>query len=144
MTKLHLSINSPSKFEASLYFISFSLILVLKRRRWGKGSNKVHWVSPNLNRWIKFIFYASDICVMRIIIEIGKKRKNHFKSEKNWKNNFWHLHAHILGEALKHLYEGRFSIRLPFKTGFYYDSYMGTSDPLKQDGWKWIWYFYCC
>lgn len=49
------------------------------------------------------------------------------------KTVFWHSSAHMLGETLEHLYGCRLTIGPPLKSGFYYDSYMGTSDAFKED-----------
>lgn len=59
-----------------------------------------------------------------------------FDADADAKTTFWHSSAHILGEALEHLYGSRLTIGPPLKAGFYYDSYMGTSDPLKEDDYK--------
>ena len=47
------------------------------------------------------------------------------------KHVYWHSSAHMLGEALEHLYGSRLTIGPPLaggalSGGFYYDSYMGT------------------
>lgn len=51
------------------------------------------------------------------------------------KTVFWHSSAHMLGEALEHLFGSRLTIGPPLKGGFYYDSYMGT-EALKEDDYK--------
>ena len=40
---------------------------------------------------------------------------------------FWHSSAHMLGEALEHLYGSLLTIGPPLTNGFYYDSYMGST-----------------
>jgi threonyl-tRNA synthetase len=56
-----------------------------------------------------------------------------FETDADAKTVFWHSSAHMLGEALEHLYGCRLTIGPPLKGGFYYDSYMGTSDSFKED-----------
>jgi len=55
-----------------------------------------------------------------------------FDGDPDAKTVFWHSSAHMLGEALEHLFGSRLTIGPPLKGGFYYDSYMG-SDSLKED-----------
>jgi len=59
-----------------------------------------------------------------------------FESDADAKTVFWHSSAHMLGEALEHLYGCRLTIGPPLKGGFYYDSYMGTNDAFKEDDCK--------
>lgn len=54
-----------------------------------------------------------------------------FDTDEEAKTVYWHSSAHILGEALEHLYGSRLTIGPPLAGGalaggFYYDSYMGT------------------
>ena len=49
-----------------------------------------------------------------------------FDSDPDAKTTFWHSSAHMLGEALEHLYGCRLTIGPPLAGGFYYDSYMGS------------------
>ena len=56
-----------------------------------------------------------------------------FDSDKDAKTTFWHSSAHMLGEALEHLYGCKLTIGPPLAGGFYYDSYMGTSDAFRED-----------
>mmetsp|Transcript_19634 Transcript_19634/g.29513 ORF Transcript_19634/g.29513 Transcript_19634/m.29513 type:complete len:791 (-) Transcript_19634:2954-5326(-) len=49
-----------------------------------------------------------------------------FGDDKDAKTAFWHSSAHILGEALEHLYGSKLTIGPPLAGGFYYDSYMGS------------------
>jgi len=58
-----------------------------------------------------------------------------FEASDEAKTVFWHSSAHMLGEALEHLYGSRLTIGPPLKGGFYYDSYMGT-DSIKEDDCK--------
>jgi threonyl-tRNA synthetase len=55
-----------------------------------------------------------------------------FEQDKDAKTVFWHSSAHIMGEALEHLYGCKLTIGPPLAGGFYYDSYMGT-EALKED-----------
>lgn len=56
-----------------------------------------------------------------------------FDSDKDAKTTFWHSSAHMLGEALEHLYGCKLTIGPPLAGGFYYDSYMGTSDAFREE-----------
>jgi len=58
-----------------------------------------------------------------------------FNDDPEAKTVFWHSSAHMLGEALEHLYGNKLTIGPPLKGGFYYDSYMG-SDTIKDDDYK--------
>eukprot|EP00554_Chaetoceros_debilis_P007889 CAMPEP_0194077242 /NCGR_PEP_ID=MMETSP0149-20130528/3883_1 /TAXON_ID=122233 /ORGANISM="Chaetoceros debilis, Strain MM31A-1" /LENGTH=780 /DNA_ID=CAMNT_0038758189 /DNA_START=51 /DNA_END=2393 /DNA_ORIENTATION=+ len=51
------------------------------------------------------------------------------------KTTFWHSSAHMMGEAMEHLFGSRLTIGPPLEGGFYYDSYMG-SDAIKEDDYK--------
>jgi TGS domain len=55
-----------------------------------------------------------------------------FEQDSAAKTVFWHSSAHMMGEALEHLYGNKLTIGPPLAGGFYYDSYMG-SDTLKED-----------
>ena len=55
-----------------------------------------------------------------------------FESDQAAKTVFWHSSAHMMGEALEHLFGNKLTIGPPLAGGFYYDSYMG-SDTLKED-----------
>lgn len=59
-----------------------------------------------------------------------------FEEDKDAKTVFWHSSAHMMGEALEHLYGCKLTIGPPLAGGFYYDSYMGTSDALREDDCK--------
>ena len=55
-----------------------------------------------------------------------------FEQDQDAKTVFWHSSAHMMGEALEHLYGCKLTIGPPLAGGFYYDSYMG-SDTLRED-----------
>jgi len=55
-----------------------------------------------------------------------------FENEKDAKTVFWHSSAHMLGEAIEHLYGCKLTIGPPLAGGFYYDSYMG-SDAFREE-----------
>lgn len=58
-----------------------------------------------------------------------------FEGDPEAKTVFWHSSAHILGEALEHLFGSRLTIGPPLSKGFYYDSYMGT-DAFREEDYK--------
>ena len=58
-----------------------------------------------------------------------------FDSDHEAKTVFWHSSAHMMGEALEHLYGVKLTIGPPLKGGFYYDSYMGK-DSVKDEDYK--------
>lgn len=60
-----------------------------------------------------------------LVGNVSKLELLKFDSEDG-KTVFWHSSAHMLGEALEHLYGVRLTIGPPLKQGFFYDSYMGT------------------
>jgi threonyl-tRNA synthetase len=55
-----------------------------------------------------------------------------FNDDQDAKTVFWHSSAHMMGEALEHLYGCKLTIGPPLAGGFYYDSYMGK-DALRED-----------
>jgi threonyl-tRNA synthetase len=55
-----------------------------------------------------------------------------FETDAAAKTVFWHSSAHMMGEALEHLFGSKLTIGPPLAGGFYYDSYMG-SDTLKEE-----------
>jgi threonyl-tRNA synthetase len=55
-----------------------------------------------------------------------------FDQDSAAKTVFWHSSAHMMGEALEHLYGSKLTIGPPLAGGFYYDSYMG-SETLKDE-----------
>eukprot|EP00980_Cylindrotheca_fusiformis_P006451 scaffold1376_cov125-Cylindrotheca_fusiformis.AAC.17 len=58
-----------------------------------------------------------------------------FNDDREAKTVFWHSSAHMLGEALEHLYGCKLTIGPPLAGGFYYDSYMGK-DAFREDDCK--------
>jgi threonyl-tRNA synthetase len=58
-----------------------------------------------------------------------------FDNDHEAKTVFWHSSAHMMGEALEHLYGVKLTIGPPLKGGFYYDSYMGK-DSYKDEDYK--------
>lgn len=58
-----------------------------------------------------------------------------FDDDQDAKTVFWHSSAHMMGEALEHLFGSKLTIGPPLKAGFYYDSYMGA-DSIKDDDYK--------
>lgn len=63
-----------------------------------------------------------------------------FENDPDAKTVFWHSSAHMMGEVLEHLYGCKLTIGPPLAGGFYYDSYMGTSDALREEDCKIL----CC
>lgn len=72
-----------------------------------------------------------------LVGNVAKLELLKFESDSDAKTVFWHSSAHMLGEALEHLYGCRLTIGPPLKGGFYYDSYMG-SDAFNEDDCKCI------
>lgn len=58
-----------------------------------------------------------------------------FDADQDAKTVFWHSSAHMMGEALEHLFGSKLTIGPPLKGGFYYDSYMGK-DSIKEEDCK--------
>uniref|UniRef100_A0A7S1VRI6 Probable threonine--tRNA ligase, cytoplasmic n=1 Tax=Grammatophora oceanica TaxID=210454 RepID=A0A7S1VRI6_9STRA len=56
-----------------------------------------------------------------------------FEQDRDAKTVFWHSSAHMLGEALEHLYGCKLTIGPPLAGGFYYDSYMGKEAFREED-----------
>eukprot|EP00560_Eucampia_antarctica_P002653 CAMPEP_0197831422 /NCGR_PEP_ID=MMETSP1437-20131217/10038_1 /TAXON_ID=49252 ORGANISM="Eucampia antarctica, Strain CCMP1452" /NCGR_SAMPLE_ID=MMETSP1437 /ASSEMBLY_ACC=CAM_ASM_001096 /LENGTH=754 /DNA_ID=CAMNT_0043434329 /DNA_START=24 /DNA_END=2288 /DNA_ORIENTATION=+ len=71
-----------------------------------------------------------------LVGNVSKLELLKFDSDDEAKTVFWHSSAHMLGEALEHLYGCRLTIGPPLKGGFYYDSYMGASDAFKEEDYK--------
>ena len=65
-----------------------------------------------------------------------------FDDDRDAKTVFWHSSAHMMGEALEHLFGCKLTIGPPLAGGFYYDSYMG-SEALREDDCKCP-LFFCC
>mmetsp|Transcript_5769 Transcript_5769/g.11533 ORF Transcript_5769/g.11533 Transcript_5769/m.11533 type:complete len:796 (-) Transcript_5769:45-2432(-) len=55
-----------------------------------------------------------------------------FDDHTDAKTVFWHSSAHMMGEALEHLFGCKLTIGPPLAGGFYYDSFMG-SETLRED-----------
>ena len=64
-----------------------------------------------------------------------------FEADTDAQTVFWHSSAHMMGEALEHLWGAKLTIGPPLKGGFYYDSYMG-SDALREEDCAWSVYTY--
>mmetsp|Transcript_16110 Transcript_16110/g.30433 ORF Transcript_16110/g.30433 Transcript_16110/m.30433 type:complete len:493 (-) Transcript_16110:1424-2902(-) len=71
-----------------------------------------------------------------LVGNVAKLELLKFESDADAKTVFWHSSAHMLGEALEHLFGCRLTIGPPLKGGFYYDSYMGTKDAFKEEDCK--------
>jgi len=71
-----------------------------------------------------------------LVGNVAKLELLKFDGDSDAKTVFWHSSAHMLGEALEHLYGCRLTIGPPLKGGFFYDSYMGTKGALKDDDCK--------
>lgn len=56
-----------------------------------------------------------------------------FDNDPDARTVFWHSSAHMLGEALEHLYGCKLTIGPPLSGGFFYDSYMGKSDAFREE-----------
>jgi TGS domain len=56
-----------------------------------------------------------------------------FTEDTDAKTVFWHSSAHMMGEALEHLYGCKLTIGPPLAGGFYYDSFMGTDAFREED-----------
>jgi threonyl-tRNA synthetase len=67
-----------------------------------------------------------------LVGSVAKLELLKFESDQAAKTVFWHSSAHMMGEALEHLFGNKLTIGPPLAGGFYYDSYMGR-DTLKED-----------
>ena len=67
-----------------------------------------------------------------LVGNVAKLELLKFENDQAAKTVFWHSSAHMMGEALEHLFGNKLTIGPPLAGGFYYDSYMG-SDTLKDD-----------
>lgn len=56
-----------------------------------------------------------------------------FEQDAEAKTVFWHSSAHMMGEALEHLFGSKLTIGPPLAGGFYYDSYMGSESLTMDD-----------
>ena len=59
-----------------------------------------------------------------------------FENDVEAKTVFWHSSAHMMGEALEHLFGNKLTIGPPLAGGFYYDSYMG-GEALREEDCTW-------
>lgn len=75
-----------------------------------------------------------------LVGNVAKLELLKFENDQEARTVFWHSSAHMLGEALEHLYGCKLTIGPPLAGGFFYDSYMGKSDALREDDCKFI----CC
>jgi hypothetical protein len=60
-----------------------------------------------------------------LVGNVAKMEFLKFEEDPDARTVFWHSSAHMLGEALEHLFGCRLTIGPPLAGGFYYDSYMG-------------------
>jgi threonyl-tRNA synthetase len=67
-----------------------------------------------------------------LVGSVSKLELLKFENDTDAKTVFWHSSAHMMGEALEHLYGSKLTIGPPLAGGFYYDSYMG-SETLKEE-----------
>ena len=70
--------------------------------------------------------------VRPLVGNVAKLEFLKFEQDTDAKTVFWHSSAHMMGEALEHLYGCKLTIGPPLAGGFYYDSFMGT-EALKED-----------
>ena len=83
-----------------------------------------------------------------LVGSVSKLELLKFGDDQDAKTVFWHSSAHMLGEAMEHLWGARLTIGPPLKGGFYYDCYMGTDDLLREEDCKYnqgfsIFVFFC-
>jgi threonyl-tRNA synthetase len=72
--------------------------------------------------------------MMRPLVgSVAKLELLKFDGDQDAKTVFWHSSAHMLGEALEHLYGCKLTIGPPLAGGFYYDSYMGKDAFREED-----------
>lgn len=65
-----------------------------------------------------------------LVGNVAKLELLKFENDSDAKTVFWHSSAHMMGEALEHLFGSKLTIGPPLAGGFYYDSYM---DALRED-----------
>ena len=70
-----------------------------------------------------------------LVGDVAKLEFCKFDDDRDAKTAFWHSSAHMLGEALEHLFGSKLTIGPPLAGGFFYDSFMGK-DTLKEDDCK--------
>lgn len=68
-----------------------------------------------------------------LVGSVSKLELLKFEADQDAKTVFWHSSAHMLGEALEHLYGCKLTIGPPLAGGFYYDSYMGNDSYKEED-----------
>jgi len=68
-----------------------------------------------------------------LVGDVSKLELLKFENDRDAKTVFWHSSAHIMGEALEHLFGCKLTIGPPLAGGFYYDSYMGTGEALREE-----------
>jgi threonyl-tRNA synthetase len=68
-----------------------------------------------------------------LVGQVAKLEFLKFETDQDAKTVFWHSSAHMMGEALEHLYGCKLTIGPPLAGGFYYDSYMGTDAFREED-----------
>jgi threonyl-tRNA synthetase len=68
-----------------------------------------------------------------LVGSVAKLELLKFTEDTEAKTVFWHSSAHMMGEALEHLYGCKLTIGPPLAGGFYYDSYMGTDAFREED-----------
>jgi len=96
-------------------------------------------IGSNVENFVNEESYSSNVkdvlwdMTRPLVGNIAKFELLTFESDNDAKTVFWHSSAHILGEALEHLYGCRLTIGPPLKGGFYYDCYMGTDDAFSED-----------
>lgn len=68
-----------------------------------------------------------------LVGSVAKMEFLKFDGDADAKTVFWHSSAHMMGEALEHLFGSKLTIGPPLAGGFYYDSYMGTDTMAESD-----------
>lgn len=68
-----------------------------------------------------------------LVGQVSKLEFLKFENDQEARTVFWHSSAHMMGEALEHLYGCKLTIGPPLAGGFYYDSYMGTDAFREED-----------
>lgn len=68
-----------------------------------------------------------------LVGSVSKMEFLKFEGDPEAKTVFWHSSAHMMGEALEHVFGSKLTIGPPLAGGFYYDSYMGTDTMADSD-----------
>lgn len=68
-----------------------------------------------------------------LVGSVSKLELLKFNDDRDAMTVFWHSSAHMLGEALEHLYGSKLTIGPPLAGGFYYDSFMGSDAYREED-----------